>query len=205
MFQSSTALVPVSESSRFLPLPAANGITQSTAVTYDLSLGKPTQLTEQYAGSASGTIAVSFAHYGNNGNDLLDRLSSVTRGTGSTSPTAAAPTQTVYGYNDQPGALEVDTCQDLNTYQETTNSGTSCSGGVKTARLFDGFGQPVEARTYEGATGYISTQTCVRYSGLAPLRYSELAPPCVDSRHGPAAFNAGASGSFDHAYCIFLA
>ena len=140
-----------------------------------MNLGKPTGITEEYSGAGSGTVSVTSASYGNNGNDLLDRLSAVTRGAGSTSPTVAAPAQTVYVYNDQPGALEVDACEDLNSLGESTG----CAGGVKTARLFDGLGRAMEARTYEGS-GYISVKTV--YDGLGRV-YQESNPyrPATDA------------------------
>ena len=155
--------------------PTVNGITQSTSIGWDVSLGKPTGITEQYSGAGSGTISVTSASYGNDGSDLLDRLSAVTRGAGSTSPTVAAPAQTVYVYNDQPGALEVDACEDLNSLGESTG----CAGGVKTARLFDGLGRTTEARTYEGS-GYISVKTV--YDGLGRV-YQESNPyrPATDA------------------------
>ncbi len=158
--------------------PPVNGITLSTELTWDNYLGKPVQITDKSAGGSNpGTVTTTIAQYGNSGNDLLDRLSATERGTGSIYPAAA--TQTVYAYNDQPGALELDTCEDLNTYGETSVSGTTCSGGVKTALLYDGLGQPIERRTYE-ESGYISTKTI--YDGLErAYQISNPFRPATDS------------------------
>ena len=77
-------------------------------------------------------------------NDPLNRLKQVIQA--ETDP--AAKTQTSFSYNDN--ARTITATSDLNSFEDNA---------LKTMSLFDGLGRAIEARTYEGGTNYIVTQT----------------------------------------------
>jgi len=77
-------------------------------------------------------------------NDPLNRLTQITRA--ETDP--AAKTQTSYSYDDTARTITV--TSDLTSFNDNV---------LKTMTLFDGLGRAIEARTYEGGSNHIVTQT----------------------------------------------
>lgn len=99
---------------------------------YDLSTGLVTATYD--ANNVKTTLA-----YG----DTLRRVTQVIRAAND----AAVKAQTTYSYDDD--ALTVTMTSDLNTYDDNL---------LKRITLFDGFGRPKEARTYETSGTYITTK-----------------------------------------------
>jgi RHS repeat-associated protein len=118
------------------PTNIKNPLNQSTMMTWDIYLGKPSTMTDP------NQFVTQWSY---NDPALLDRLTQVTR---------ASTVQTTYAYDPTMGANKLTATTDVSSYGDNLK---------KTVTVYDGLGRTVEADEYvpttQCSTGYVATTT----------------------------------------------